>query len=112
MPPTPFFVFLCVFWGESESLGAPLGAGGVLGERFGASRGALRGLRGPRGALRGAFGGPWGPTPEGPHRAPLLPPYGTIAPPGPPGGPPRAPMGPGGGPGAQGGSSFKAAKGI
>ncbi len=32
-----------------------MGAGGVLGERFGASRGALRGFWGPLGALRGAF---------------------------------------------------------
>ena len=37
-----------------------MGAGDSLGERFGESRGALRGFRGPRLALRGAFGGPWG----------------------------------------------------
>ena len=35
-----------------------MGAGGVLGERFGGSRRALRGVWGPRLALRGAFGGP------------------------------------------------------
>ena len=37
-----------------------MGAGDVLGERFGGSRRALREVRGPRLALRGAFGGPWG----------------------------------------------------